>query len=85
MEDFEAPAIPEAKDTLMPKAVSAAPDKKPFEHWHSQKAPEWLPEVAVQLQAGWPGAGYEVTEDEYAAALTDLMGSAIGYRKVGTR
>lgn len=86
MEDFEAPAAsPEARDTLMPKSFSAAPDKKPFEQWHSQKAPTWLPEVAVQLQAGWPGQGYEVTESEFDAALADLLGTAIGYRKAGTR
>lgn len=82
MEDFEATTPPVAqKDIVMSKANSAA--KKPFEQWHSQKAPEWLPEEAVQLQAGWSGAGFEVTEAEYDAALADLLGTAIGYRKAG--
>lgn len=83
MEDFEAPAQPEAKDTFMAKSTEAA--KVPFEKWHDQKAPAWLPKLAVQLQAGWPGEGFEVTEAEYDAALAALLGTSIGYGKGGVR
>lgn len=81
-EDFEVSGNTEVRDTIMPEIKA---EKKPFEQWHKEKAPNWLPALSVQLHANWPGEGYEVTESEFDSALKELLGLPIGYQKVGTK